>query len=219
MNKFILTIALVSIFSSPVINATIIDDFSKGFILVEADNPGVYVTAENAFGGGRTISITKKGDGARATVLPFKTGYYTLNLDAKSSATSTISWSDTSGVDLFNNQNNAFALDIYKIDQGNVNFILTVTDKTNNTDSYPLFDATAGVRNIPFSLFSAVNLHQVTEISLQIAAGLESDLIINSLATSKLLQSQVSSVPVPPALVFFSSGIALLALSRRTKSA
>jgi len=212
MNKYILALTLVLSFISSSANATLIDDFSDGSMHLLADTSDVYQTSSSAFGGGRTVSIIKQGYNAKVDIIS-ALGFYAHSTNALTSATSTISWDSTVGIDLIESVNNSvFALDILSNDQANSNFVLSVTDNTANQASFTLFGATEGIQNIAFSSFSGINFHEITNISLEIVGGLESDLVINSLSTSV---GQVSAVPTPAALILFTSSLAILSISRR----
>jgi len=211
MNKYTtLALSLIIGLIPNTANALLIDDFSDGLVHIEADNSDVFVSAASAFGGGRTISIIKAGQGdAKIDIISAQGGLYAHSTDVNTSATSTINWSVTTEIDLVENiNNNAFALDIFSIDQGAVNFILSITDKKNDTDSYTLLDADIGIQSIYFTSFSGIDFHQITDISLQIVGGIESDIVLSSLKT-------VSQVPTPTALILFSSSLVILSLSRR----
>jgi len=216
MKIYALAITLVYALISSTANALIIDDFTDGSMAVTANNLGLFINSNSSFGGGRNVSIRKMGLGnARADVIT-TLGLYAHSADASTSATSTISWSDTSGIDLVENlENNIFAFDIHTIDQGEITFNLSVTDLFNNTKSVSLSGIDAGIHNISFTSFSGLNFHQVTEISLQAIGGTASDFIINSLSTT----GQISAVPVPPAFILFGSSIMILGLKRLKNTA
>jgi len=216
MKIFALAITLIAALISSTANALIIDDFTDGSMSVTANNSGLFINSNSSFGGGRNVSISKMGLGnARADVIT-TLGLYAHSADASTSATSTISWSDTSGIDLVENlENNIFAFDIHTIDQGEITFNLSVTDLFNNTKSVSLSGIGAGIHNISFTSFAGLNFHQVTEISLQAIGGTASDFIINSLSTT----GQVSAVPVPPAFILFGSSIMMLGLKRLKNTA
>jgi len=201
-------------FTTNTANALLIDDFSDGSIHIDANSLNVFTSSTTAFGEGRSISIIKAGQGnARIDVISMLDGLYAHSTDANTSANSTITWSSTTGIDLVDNTyNNVFALNIFSIDQGTVNFILSITDKEANTDKYTLLGADKGIENIYFSSFSDIDFHQITDISLKIEGGIASDLVLNSLSTER---KYVSAVPTPAALVLFSSSLVILSLSRR----
>lgn len=213
MNKYtVLITSLIISFTINPANALLIDDFTDGTMHVEADNLGVFENATSAFGGGRTISIKKQGQGAKADVIA-SYGLYAHSTDANTSATSTINWSSTTEIDLVENtNNNVFSLDIFNIDQGKVDFILSITDKATHTDKYTLLGAGVGINDIYFTSFSGIDFHHITNISLQIEGGLESDIVLNSLSTER---KYISAVPTPAALVLFSTSLVILSLSRR----
>ncbi len=220
MNKFTLIFALLAGLTTGTVNATFIDDFTEGSMHVLADDGDVYQGASSAFGGGRTVNITKVGArGAKADVKPVY-GFYAHSTDVGTRATSTISWGNNLGVDLIENvHNNAFALDIIYLDQGAAHFKISVTDKKSHSDSYSLLGVRSeGVRNIAFNEFTGIDFQEITEISLQIVAGNGADLVINSLATVEAIVpngNNISAVPVPPALILFTSSLMLLSISRR----
>ncbi len=213
MNIYILAFTLVTSFISSSVHATLIDDFSDGSMHLVADTLNSYQPSLSAFGGARSVSITKQGRNAKADIIA-PLGFYALSTDAQSSATSTISWASSVGVDLVENVfNNAFALDIYSNDLQNSDFILSVSDSANNHASFTLFNAGQGIQNITFSSFVGIDFQQINDISLQIVGGLEADLVISSLSTTV---AQVSSVPTPAAFLLFSSSLVMLiSFSRR----
>lgn len=212
MNKYIIALALMTSFISGSVNATLIDDFSDGKLHIVADSFDNYQTSSSAFGGGRSVSIIKQGVNAKADIIT-RLGLYAHSSNVRTSATSTISWSNATGVDLIESTNNAFALDIYSNDLNNSNFALSVTDSAKRSTSYTLFEADAGIHNIAFSQFSNIDFLQITDISLQIIGGLESDIVISSLSTTST--GPISAVPTPTALILFTSSLAILSLSRR----
>jgi len=213
MNKYILALALMTSFISGSVNATLIDDFSEGGLHAVADSLDNYQSSSSAFGGGRSVSIIKQGVNAKADIIT-RLGLYAHSSNVRTSATSTISWSSNTGVDLVeSSNNNAFALDIFSNDLNNSNFALSITDSASRSASYTLFEADAGIHNIAFSLFSNIDFQQITDISLQIIGGLESDIVISSLSTTST--GPISAVPTPTALILFTSSLALLSLSRR----
>jgi len=213
MKKHTLAFVLIIAFKINIANATLVDDFNGGDMTVFPTTPSSETTKlyNNAFGGKRTINIEKTGPRIAYSDVMF--GQFSLNTAAGTSAISTITWNSASSVDLIEKtDNNAFSLDIDYIDQNNVSFNLFITDISANTDSFSLLDAEAGIQNIFFSSFSGIDFHNVTDISLQIEGGLESDLTLNSLSTERI---NVSAVPTPAALVMFSSSLVILSLSRR----
>lgn len=210
MNKYTLALAFFTCFTTNTANARLIDDFTDGVMAVEADGFGIYGGSSVIFGGGRSVSIsTLVGDGAEIYVINVDGGLYIHDADALSSATSSITWSNTSGVDLVETINNVFSLDILGIDQGMVDLTLSITDSHSVMGSFTLFNAGAGIETIAFTEFSGIDFHEITDISLQIAGGIGSDLAIGSLKT------EVSAVPIPPSLILFSSSLALLSMGRR----
>ncbi|MFK5947169.1 MAG: hypothetical protein QM500_00170 [Methylococcales bacterium] len=213
MNIYILAFALVTSFITSSVHATLIDDFSDGSMHLDADTLDIYQSSSSAFGGGRSVSIIKQGSNAKADIIA-SLGLYAHSTNAQSSATSTILWSSSVGVDLVEIvNNNAFALDIYSNDLQNSNFVLSVSDTTNNQASFTLFNAGEGIQNIMFSSFAGIDFQQINDISLQIVGGLEADLVISSLSTTV---GPVSSVPTPAAFLLFSSSLVMLiSFSRR----
>ncbi len=210
MNKYTLALAFFTCFTSNTASARLIDDFTDGAMIVEADGSDTYGGSSVIFGGGRSISVsTPVGDGAGLYVITDNGGLYIHDADALSSATSTIIWSNTSGVDLVETINNVFALDILGIDQGMVDLTLSITDSHSGMDSFTLFNAGAGIETIAFTEFSGIDFYEITDISLQIVGGVGSDLAIGSLKT------EVSAVPIPPSLILFTSSLALLSMGRR----
>ena len=112
------------------------------------------------------------------------------------------------GVDLIEGlTNNVFVLEILKIDQGSVNFILSISDLLN-VKSVTLSGAGAGIQNIAFTSFTGINFLQVTDISLEIIGGEASDLTIDSLTTS-------GTVPAPTTLALLSVGLVAFGFNRR----
>jgi len=212
MNIYILAFALITGFISHSVNATLIDDFTDGSMHLVADTFDIYQSSSSAFGGGRTVSITKQGYNAKADIIAPR-GFYAHSSNVRSSASSTISWSSSVAVDLTENlNNNTFTLDIYSNDLKNSDFILSVSDNAKNKASYTLFKAGEGIQNIMFSSFTGIDFQQINDISLQIVGGLEADLVISSLSTTT---SSISAVPTPTALILFSSSLVILSLSRR----
>lgn len=220
MNKFTLIFALFAGLATGTVNATFIDNFTEGSMHVVAGDGYVHQSASSAFGGGRTVNITKVGArGAKADVVS-DYAIYAHSTDAGTRATSTISWVNSLGVDLIENvHNNAFALDIFYLDQGAAHFKISVTDKKSQSNSYSLSGVRSeGVKNIAFNEFAGIDFHEITEISLQIVAGNGIDLVIDSLATVEAIVpngNNVSAVPAPPALILFTSSLMLLSISRR----
>jgi len=212
MKKHTLVFVLIIAFKINIANATLVDDFNGGDMTVFPTTPSSETTKlyNNAFGGKRTINIEKTGPRIAYSDVMF--GQFSLNTAAGTSAISTITWNNTSSIDLIEQtNNNVFSLDIDYIDQGNTTFNLFITDESANTGSFSLLNAEAGIQNISFSSFSGIDLHNVNEISLQIMSGLETDLVINSLSTERI---NVSAVPTPAALVMFSSSLVIFSLSR-----
>lgn len=213
MNKFILALTLVTSFISGSVNARVIDDFSDGSMHLVADTINTFQSSSSAFGGGRGVSIIKQGYNAKVDIIA-PLGLYAHSTNALTSATSTISWSSQSGIDLVENtNNNVFALDIFSNDQENSNFVISVIDSAEKTAFSTLLNPGEGIYNIAFSSFIGINFHQITDIKLQIIGGLESDIVLNSLSTSI---GQVSAVPTPTSLILFTSSLAIvLSMSRR----
>jgi len=221
MNKYILVFLLLATMTSITANAAMIDNFDEEYMKADAleINPSTATATSTStatttststsllstFGGSRTISITKTGyQEANATVIA-PPGIYAYSSDA--SATSTISWHSDTAIDLIEGRSTTnFALDILSIDQGNIDFILSVTDVLNNTDSYTLSGVDTGIQYIALSLFSStIDFLNITDISLKIEGGDASDLTLNS----------ISTVPTPSVLVLLNMGIVAFGLSRR----
>ena len=213
MNKYILALILATSFISSSVKATLIDDFSDGSMNLVADTIDAYQLSSSAFGGARSVSIVKQGHNAKVDIIA-PLGLYAHSTNAQSSATSTISWSSQTGIDLIENvNNNVFALDIFSNDQENSNFVISVIDSTEKMALSTLFNPGEGIYNIAFSSFIGIDFHQITDIKLQIIGGLESDLVLNSLSTSV---GQVSAVPTPTSLILFTSSLTIIfSMSRR----
>jgi len=214
MNKYILVFSLLAMITSNIAHAAMIDDFTEESMNIRVDYPPLSgsdtastITNTSAFGGGRTISISKSGPLSASANVIAPPGIYAHSADALTSATSTISWHSDIGIDLIEGRTTTnFALDILSIDQGNIDFILSVTDVFNNTDSYSLLEAGTGIQFIALSLFSStIDFLQVTDISLRIVGGEASDLTLNS----------ISTVPTPSILVLLSMGLVAFRLNRR----
>jgi len=210
MKKAIIVFVVLAVTAIRPAYAAMIDDFNGGVMTVNADASNVYQQYLAAFGGGRTVNITKTGP-LEATA-EVNQGTYSHSSDGLTSASSTISWIDESGVDLTSgNINNVFLLAILSIDQGKIDLTLSITDVLGAYDSFSLSGAGVGAQNIAFSLFSNVDFLQVKEVSLLIAGEMASDLEIDSLMTS-------NTVPAPSVLVLLSVGLLVSGFNRRRLS-
>lgn len=217
MNKYILALTLAV--SSVTASAATIDNFNGGAMHVSVDNrPAIgqqaasaSVNYASAFGGGRTVSIEATGSlGASADVVE-SLGIYSHSADSFTSAASTISWASNVGVDLTDSSSShMFALDIFSLDQGSVDLILSIADIDGNSDSFTLFDITvAGIQAIAFSQFTGVSLNKIDSISLEIVGGQSVDLVIDSFNT----------VPAPSALVLLGIGLTAFGFNSRKAKA
>lgn len=213
MNKIILALALITGLTTITANAAMIDNFDEewmvadtGFDPTVASASATSTTPISAFGGNRTITITKNGDlSANATVIA-PPGIYAHSADALTSATSIISWHSDTAIDLIEGRTSSnFALDILTIDQGDVGLILSVTDMLGATAEATKLDAGVGVEFFAFGLFSGIDFLQITDISLKIVGGVSSDLTLNS----------ISTVPTPSILILLSMGLVAFAFNRR----
>ncbi len=214
MNKYILALSFLIAATSNIANAAMIDDFTEesmnisvGYPPLSGSNSASTITNISAFGGGRTIILSKSGLLTASANIIAPPGIYAHSADALTSATSTISWHSNTGVDLVEGRSTTnFALDILSIDQGSIDFILSVTDVLNNTDSYTLSGAGTGLQFIALSLFSSnINFLQITDISLKIVGDVASDLTLNS----------ISTVPTPSVLILLSMGLVAFGFNRR----
>ncbi|MFK5947170.1 MAG: hypothetical protein QM500_00175 [Methylococcales bacterium] len=214
MNKYILALSFLLAATSNIANAAMIDNFTEesmsvsvGFPPLSGSASASSTTTISAFGGGRTISISKNGLLAASANVIAPPGIYAHSADALTSATSTIAWHSNTGIDLIEGRSTTnFALDILSIDQGNIDLILSVTDVLNNTGSYTLSGAGTGLQFIALSLFSSnINFLQIRDISLKIVGDVASDLTLNS----------ISTVPTPSVLILLSMGLVAFGFNRR----
>jgi len=203
MNKYILVFLLFTTITSINANAAMIDDFNGGDMEVEATNTATedYI---HAFGGKRTINIEKTGP--RKAYSDVMIGEYSHNSAADTSAISTITWNSDIGVDLIEGRTSSyFAIEILSIDQGNIILTLLISDITGTKNTVSLENAGVGTKLISFNLFSDINFLKVNEISLEIAGGESSDLLLGS----------ISTVPTPSILILLGVGFAAFSFNRR----
>jgi len=215
MNKYILVFSLLTMLTSNIAHAAMIDDFTEEFMSVSVDYPPVTGNASvtsstniSTFGSGRTISISKSGVlGANATVIA-PLGIYAHSADALTSATSIISWHSDTAIDLLEDSTQiAFALDVLSIDQGQVEIILSVTDILGGFDSVSLLGAGAGLHFFNFTSFSSIDFLHVNGISLKMIGDTASDITLKSLST----------VPTPSVLVLLVMGLIAFRFNQRIK--
>lgn len=222
MNKYSLAFIAASSFLSSAASATMIDDFTAGTLHLEANPTTPFVTDSFStplvFGGERTVDLTATSGTTSADVFSYASqGFFSISNNTSSASISTLSWNSGSGIDLFEMTNNAFSLEFFGTDTGAVDFSLSVTDTTSASDSvsFSLSGASSDIEEIMFTSFSGIDFENITSISLELQGAIGSDFAINSLTTG--IATGTAVVPVPPALLLFTSGLAFLSFSRRNK--
>ncbi len=205
MNKLTLAFSFILGLTTVTANAAMIDDFNGGDQEVTtAGNHNHTISYSPAFGGQRTINIEKTG--RLEATSKVRAGLYAHNAESLTSATSTISWHSTTGVDLIEGRTTTnFALDILSIEQGDIDLVLSVTDFLYNSASFTLTSAGTGVNFIALTLFTGIDFLQITDISLEIVGDVALDLALNS----------ISTVPTPSVLVLLGLGLAAFSFNRR----
>jgi len=213
LNIIILAFAFITGLTTVTANAAMIDNFDEesmsadtGFVPTIASASATSNTPISAFGGNRTITITKNGDLSANAKVSAPLGIYEHSTDALTSATSTISWHSDTAIDLMEGRSNSnFALDILKLDQGDVSLILSVIDMSDATAEVTKLNADVGVEFFDFNDFTGIDFLHITDISLKIVGGGASDLTLNS----------ISVVPTPSILILLSMGLLAFAFTRR----
>ncbi len=214
-------LTLLFLFINSVSASTIIDSFNDTSPQSVYNLPNLGLSSlsnttatTNALGGWRKLELSTN-NGSDGASLNVTGGQLSLNAGSNTSATGTVTWdkngaglnadllvSDTLG---FTGSScyECFVLDVFKIDQGNVDLTIQLFDGSNTT-SYTSSGIGTGIQEILFSNFTGINLNSIDSISLIIAGDQASDMTLNFQGyTGK----QVSSVPLPATVWLFATGL------------
>ncbi len=209
-------------FSLPA-NAALIDNFNVGSGTVLAGPGGSDSDLEMGLGmstisGERELVLPGTSPisgigGLTVRANPFGSGFLTFNLDSGTSGSVFLNYNPAGPVDLTDGGvSDLFAFDIITIDQGNVDFTVTLSDSHSSTGSRTLSGAGAGIQLFDFAGFSGgLDFANITDIQLEIVGVNASDLTLDSFSTT-------SSTPEPSAILIASSLLGACLLRRRLNS-
>lgn len=217
--KFLAIAALFAMACAPARADLIIDNFDAGpqAISIQSGTSSDTATGlptSDVLGGERSVELTvdsNPGDlFASVNIVP-AVGAFGLSNDAFVSSTAVLSYFGTGGGGLVPPVNLAafgtqFSLDILSVD---LTLSLTLQVFTAGGDlAVSRTNLSAGVLNIGFDEFGAVDLTQVTGIRLTLVAPNDADIVLNSIGVT------TAATPEPSALALGLAGAALLG-SRR----